>query len=69
MKRNRTTRAVRAGVNSDTRYGAVMPPLYLSTNYSFDGFGGKREYDYSRTGNPTRDELGRALADLAGRTP
>ena len=58
------TRAVRAGIESDTQHGAVVPPLHLSTNYSFDGFGRKRAYDYSRSGNPTRDLLGNALADL-----
>ncbi len=62
------TRAVRAGVDTDTQHGSVMPPLYLSSNYSFDGFGGKREYDYSRSGNPTRDQLGDALAELEGGT-
>lgn len=58
------TRAVRAGIESDTQHGAVVPALHLSTNYSFDGFGRKRTYDYSRSGNPTRDLLGDALADL-----
>ena len=63
------TRAVRAGIESDTQHGAVVPPLHLSTNYSFDGLGfdgvgGKRSYDYSRSGNPTRDLLGNALAEL-----
>ena len=58
------TRAVRAGVESDTQHGAVIPPLHLSSNYSFASFGRKRVYDYSRSGNPTRDLLGRALADL-----
>jgi cystathionine gamma-synthase len=59
-----STRAVRAGIESDTQHGAVVPPLHLSTNYAFDGLGGKRAYDYSRSGNPTRDLLGNALADL-----
>ncbi|MEP6512215.1 MAG: cystathionine gamma-synthase [Dokdonella sp.] len=59
-----STRAVRAGIESDTQHGAVVPPLHLSTNYAFAGFGCKRPYDYSRSGNPTRDQLGRALADL-----
>ncbi|MDE2249032.1 MAG: cystathionine gamma-synthase [Pseudomonadota bacterium] len=59
-----STRAVRAGIESDTQHGAVVPPLHLSTNYSFEGFGRKRPYDYSRSGNPTRDLLGEALADL-----
>ena len=58
------TRAVRAGIESDTQHGAVVPPLQLSTNYSFEGFARKRAYDYSRSGNPTRDLLGEALADL-----
>ncbi len=59
-----STRAVRAGIESDTQHGAVVPPLHLSTNYSFNGLGGKRAYDYSRSGNPTRDLLGNALAEL-----
>lgn len=58
------TRAVRAGIESDTQHGAVVPPLHLSTNYTFEGFGKKRQYDYSRSGNPTRDQLASALADL-----
>ena len=59
-----STCAVRAGIESDTQHGAVVPPLHLSTNYAFDGLGGKRAYDYSRSGNPTRDLLGNALAEL-----
>ena len=59
-----TTRAVRAGLASDTATGAVVPPIYLSTTYTFSAYGEKRGYDYSRTGNPTRDLLGAALADL-----
>jgi cystathionine gamma-synthase len=59
-----TTRAVRAGIGTDGQHGAVVPPLHLSTNFSFEGFNRKREYDYSRSGNPTRDLLAGALADL-----
>ncbi|RDS79350.1 cystathionine gamma-synthase [Dyella monticola] len=59
-----STRAVRAGIETDTQHGAIVPPLHLSTNYSFTGLGGKRAYDYSRSGNPTRDLLGNALAEL-----
>lgn len=54
------------GVNDDPTHGAVIPPLYLSANYSFDGYGGKRAYDYSRSGNPTRDVLAQALTALEG---
>jgi cystathionine gamma-synthase len=60
------TLAVRAGVDDDPGHGAVMPPLYLSSNFSFEGFGRKRPYDYSRSGNPTRDLLGEALTQLEG---
>ncbi|GMV29586.1 MAG: cystathionine gamma-synthase [Rhodanobacteraceae bacterium] len=59
-----TTRAVRACIESDTQHGAVVPALHLSTNYTFAGLGRKRAYDYSRSGNPTRDLLGNALAEL-----
>lgn len=66
MSRNIATIAARAGVDVDAAHGAVMPPLYLSSNYSFAGFGQKRAYDYSRSGNPTRDVLAHALAELEG---
>ena len=58
------TRAVRAGIESDAHHGAVVPALHLSTNYTFEGFNRKRRYDYSRSGNPTRDLLAEALAEL-----
>ena len=61
-----TTRAVRAGLESDEVTGAVVPPIHLSATYAFRGYGQKRAYDYSRSGNPTRDLLGAALADLEG---
>ena len=60
------TIAARTGVDTDTAHGAVMPPLYLSSNYSFAGFEQKRKYDYSRSGNPTRDVLAETLAELEG---
>jgi cystathionine gamma-synthase len=60
------TRAVRAAIESDTQHGAVVPPLHLSSNYAFAGFGEKRQYDYTRSGNPTRDALAEALSALEG---
>jgi len=60
------TRAVRAGIDRDPAHGAVTPPIVLSSNFSFAGFGEKRQYDYTRSGNPTRDLLGDALAELEG---
>ena len=60
------TCAVRAGIDRDSAFGAVTPPLVLSSNFSFAGFNDKRRYDYTRSGNPTRDLLGEALAELEG---
>ncbi len=60
------TLAVRSAIESDTQHGAVVPPLHLSSNFAFAGFGAKREYDYTRSGNPTRDALADALCSLEG---
>ncbi|HEX7800352.1 MAG TPA: cystathionine gamma-synthase [Asticcacaulis sp.] len=60
------TKAVNIGVDSDPAHGAVMPPIYLTTNYSFAGFGEKRGYDYARSGNPTRDVIAEVIAELEG---
>jgi len=60
------TLAARFAIDSDQAHGAVIPPLYLSSNFSFHGFGEKREYDYTRSGNPNRDQLADALAGLEG---
>ena len=58
------TKAVRTALDSDTQHGAVVPPIYLSSTYTFAGFGERRAYDYSRSANPTRDALAEALAAL-----
>jgi cystathionine gamma-synthase len=63
---NPATLAVRAAIESDTQHGAVVPPLHLSSNFAFAGFGEKRQYDYTRSGNPTRDALAEALTSLEG---
>jgi cystathionine gamma-synthase len=63
-KPNLATLAVRQGIESDTQHGAVVPPIYLSTNYSFDGHQNPRDFDYSRSGNPTRNLLADVLAKL-----
>jgi cystathionine gamma-synthase len=61
---NACTAAVRAGIDRDESFGAVVPPIVLSSNFSFAGFDDKRRYDYTRSGNPTRDLLADALAEL-----
>lgn len=60
------TLAAREGIDTDTQHGAVVPPIYLSTNYTFAGFGEKREFDYCRSGNPTRSTLAETLCKLEG---
>lgn len=60
------TIAAAHGVATDTGFGAVAPPLYLSSTYEFVGYDEPRRYDYGRAGNPTRDLLADALAKLEG---
>ncbi|MEA2764297.1 MAG: cystathionine gamma-synthase [Gemmatimonadaceae bacterium] len=64
--RRPATRAVRAGIATDLHHGAVVPPIHLSSTFAFQGFGKKGLYDYTRTGNPTREHLANALAELEG---
>jgi cystathionine gamma-synthase len=64
--RKPATIAVRTGIESDTQYHAVVPPIYLSTNYGFPSFGEVPQYDYTRSGNPNRGLLETALSDLEG---
>jgi cystathionine gamma-synthase len=58
------TRAVRAAIATDREHGAVVPPIHLSSTFAFDGFNGKRSFDYTRSGNPTRSQLADAIAAL-----
>jgi len=60
------TKVVNIGIDSDRAHGAVMPPIYLSTNFSFEGFGKKRTYDYARSGNPNRDIIAEVISELEG---
>lgn len=58
------TIAVRTGIESDTQHHAVVPPIYLSTNYGFPAFGEVPKYDYTRSGNPNRGLLEQTLFEL-----
>ena len=60
------TTAARAGIDRDLHHRAVVPPLHLSANFAFAEFGVKGAYDYTRSGNPTRDLLAEAIAELEG---
>lgn len=61
-----STRAVRAGLSSDPAFGAVVAPVHLSVSYEFTDPSQPGRYDYGRSGNPTRDLFGQAVADLEG---
>ena len=56
-----TTKATHAGYTPNNEHGAVIPPLHLSTTFTFGNEGG---YEYSRSGNPTRQVLEQTLAAL-----
>lgn len=55
-----------AGVAKDPIFRSAAPPLFLSATYGWRDPEEKPAFDYSRSGNPTRAELERALADLEG---
>lgn len=60
------TIAVANGIGDDSAFGAVTPPLYLSSTFAFESFERPRQYDYTRSGNPTRDLLANTIAQLEG---
>ena len=60
------TRAVHVGNEPDELTGAVTPPIYTSSTFAQAGIGKTKGYEYSRSGNPTRQRLERAVADLEG---
>lgn len=66
MAEGRDPRTVAAanGIASDQRFGAVTPPIYLSSTFAFSGYEQHRGYEYSRTANPGRDLLADTLAQL-----
>jgi cystathionine gamma-synthase len=60
------TKLAQIGNRSETTTGTVNPPVYFSTAYRHEGIGQSTGFDYSRTGNPTRQLLEKAIADLEG---
>lgn len=60
------TKAVHTGVYKDKSYNSVTTPIYPSSTFYFDKIGENKGYDYTRSGNPTRDALEENLADLEG---
>lgn len=60
------TRAALAGIATDTNHGSVTPPLHLTSTFAWRKADEKPQYSYSRSENPTRDNLAQALAELEG---
>ena len=58
------TQAVQIGLEWDTRTGAVTVPVYQTATFRHPGLGQSTGYDYSRSGNPTRQALEDGIARL-----
>ena len=61
------TIAASNGITTDRTFGTVAPPLYLSSTFAFAGFEQARNYDYTRTANPSGAMLADTIANLEGR--
>ncbi len=62
------TLAVHRGVYKDTAYNSVTTPIYPTSTFAFERIGVHKGYDYTRSGNPTRQALHENLAALEGGT-
>lgn len=60
------TRAIHVGNETDPATGAVIPPIHLATTFVQPGAGEWRQFDYARSGSPTRNHVERTLASLEG---
>ena len=58
------TRAIRQGQQPDPASGAIITPVYQTVNFVFDTVGKPHNFEYSRSGNPTRTALEQCLASL-----
>ena len=59
-----STRAVHVGQGPDAETGAVVQPIHMATTFAQQGVGKHHGFEYSRTGNPTRNALEENLAAL-----
>lgn len=57
---------IHGGIYGDERTGAVSTPIYQTSTFMQDELGKHRGYEYSRTGNPTREALEALIAELEG---
>jgi len=60
------TRAIHVGQERDPQTGAVVPPIHIASTFVQPGAGVWAEFDYSRSGNPTRKSFERTISDLEG---
>lgn len=60
------SKVIHAGISEDVRTGAVNIPIYQTSTFRQDAIGHDRGYEYSRTGNPTRESLEKLISDLEG---
>ena len=60
------TRAIHVGNERDLQTGAVVPPVHFASTFVQPGAGVWGEFDYSRSGNPTRKSFERTMASLEG---
>ena len=58
------TKLAQIGNRSEQTTGTVNAPVYFSTAYRHKGIGQSTGFDYTRTGNPTRQILEQTIADL-----
>ena len=62
------SKTIHGGQQPDKGYGAVMPPVYLTSTYAQSSPGDHHGYEYSRTHNPTRTALEASLASIENGT-
>lgn len=60
------TRLIHGGIDGDDKTGAVNVPIYQTSTFRQQGLGVNKGYEYSRTGNPTREALEKLIAELEG---
>ena len=60
------TRLAQAGIGRDEKTGAISLPIHPSATYRHPAVGESTGYDYTRSGNPTREALEELLADMEG---
>jgi len=68
MQTSFSTNLIHGGIDGDKRTGAVNVPIYQTSTYRQSGLGVNSGYEYSRTGNPTREALEKLIAELEGGT-